>query len=245
MKAIKKLQELLNTTTLIDMTWTLEEGMPYWPTQTPFTAETKEHQSLGCESYWRNIAFCEHTGTHMDAGCHFVPGQPSIDRTPVEQIMGRGVNIDVTDTPPCGYAPLSKVLEFEEKYGRIQEGDIVFFRFGWDEKWAIGPEGKDYLTDWPGIHPDIGKYLLTRKVKAVGCDTLALDAFGSTNPNHPILLGNGVNILENVNKLGELPPFFGVIGLPCKFKAGSGATIRLVALIDQEEDGKEVKEIGT
>ena len=63
---------------------------------------------------------------------------------------------------------------------------------------------------------------------------MALDAFGSDNPNHPYLLGNDVNILENVDKLGILPPIFSIIGLPCKFKNSSGSPIRLIAVIDKE-----------
>ena len=71
-------------------------------------------------------------------------------------------------------------------------------------------------------------------VKAIGCDCMALDANGSTKPNHSFLLGNGVNILENVHKLYELPEIFSVIGLACKFKDGSGAPIRLIALTDKK-----------
>lgn len=234
MNTIERINELLQNAAFIDMTWPLEEGMPYWPTQPPFEAEIGDHQSKGDASYWRKITFCEHTGTHIDAGSHFVPGMPGIDQVPVDQIIGRAVNIDATDTPPCGMVPLSKVKEFEEAFGEIQEGDIVFFRFGWDEKYALGDAGADYIKDWPGISLEVGKYLHAKGVKAIGCDCLALDAFGSGDPNHPFLLGNGVNIIENVNKLGELPHFFSVIGLPCKFKDGSGSTMRLIGLVDRD-----------
>ena len=44
---------------------------------------------------------------------------------------------------------------------------------------------------------------------------------------------NGIYIIENVDKLDILPPFFGVIGLPCRLKKGSGSTLRLIALIDK------------
>ena len=204
--------------------------MPYWPTQPAFKAETIESQELGNESYFRKIVMCEHTGTHIDAGCHFVPGMPSVDEIPVTQIFGRAVNIDVTDTAPSGVVSVEKIKNFERKYGEITCGDIVFFRFGWDKKYGT----KDYMENWPGISLEAGKYLQKKGVKAIGCDCLALDAYGSTNPNHSFLLGNGVNILENVDKLYELPEIFSVIGLGCKFKNGSGAPIRLIALTDKK-----------
>ena len=230
MKIIDMLNEILAQAEFIDMTRMLEEGMPTWPTQPKYEAETIESQEMGNTSYFRKIVMCEHTGTHIDAGCHFVPGKESIDEVAVTQIMGRAVNIDATDTGACGTVSVDKVKEFEEKYGQIKKGDIVFFRFGWDEKY----DSAEYLKDWPGISLETGKYLHQKGVKAIGCDCLALDAFGSGDPNHPYLLGNGVNILENVDKLKVLPPFFAVIGLPCKLKNGSGSTIRMVAMIDKK-----------
>lgn len=230
MNAVEIMQQLLANAEFIDMTRIMEEGMPYWPTQPAFEAETIESQELGNESYFRKIVMCEHTGTHIDAGCHFVPGKQSVDEIPVTQIIGCALNIDATDTPACGVADVNVIKRFEEQFGSVQNGDIVFFRFGWDEKYG----SDNYMQDWPGLSLDVGKYLFQKGVKAVGCDCMALDAFGSDNPNHPYLLGNDVNILENVDKLGILPPIFSIIGLPCKFKNGSGSPIRLIAVIDKE-----------
>lgn len=231
MKITELVQEILDQAEFVDMTRIMEEGMPYWPTQPPFEAETLESQALGNVSYFRKIVMCEHSGTHIDAGCHFVPGKPSVDEIPVTQIFGRALNIDATDTPPCGTTSVEKIKEFEEKFGEVQPGDIVFFRFGWDDKYGTD----EFLKDWPGLSLEAGKYLHKKGVKAIGCDCLALDAFESGDPNHPYLLGNGVNIMENVDKLKELPEVFSVIGLACKFKDGSGAPIRLVAMLDKEK----------
>lgn len=136
MNAVEIMQQLLANAEFIDMTRIMEEGMPYWPTQPAFEAETIESQELGNESYFRKIVMCEHTGTHIDAGCHFVPGKQSVDEIPVTQIIGRALNIDATDTPACGVADVNVIKRFEEQFGSVQNGDIVFFRFGWDEKYG-------------------------------------------------------------------------------------------------------------
>ena len=214
MKITELVNKILEDAEFVDMTRMMEEGMPYWPTQPAFEAETIESQELGNESYFRKIVMCEHTGTHIDSGCHFVPGKPSVDEIPVTQIFGRAVNIDVTDTAPSGVVSVEKIQNFERKYGEITCGDIAFFRFGWDKKYGT----KDYMENWPGISLEAGIYLQKKGVKAIGCDCL----------------GNGVNILENVDKLYELPEIFSVIGLACKFKDGSGAPIRLIALTDKK-----------
>lgn len=169
MNAVEIMQQLLANAEFIDMTRIMEEGMPYWPTQPAFEAETIESQELGNESYFRKIVMCEHTGTHIDAGCHFVPGKQSVDEIPVTQIIGRALNIDATDTPACGVADVNVIKRFEEQFGSVQNGDIVFFRFGWDEKYG----SDNYMQDWPGLSLDAGKYLFQKGVKAVGCDYLA------------------------------------------------------------------------
>ncbi len=229
MSTITILQELLESAKFVDMTHGLDEKVPFWPTHAPFSAITGDHQSKGDESYWRTITFGEHCGTHIDALAHFVMGSSTVDEIPLTQIIGRGVNIDATATPAGGLVSMEDIERFESEKGEICEGDIVFFRFGWDEKWD---DKESFLKDWPGTSKEAAEYLLSKKVKAVGCDTLALDAFGSANESHHVLLENGINIIENVDKLGVLPAFFGVIGLPCKFIGGSGSTLRLIALTD-------------
>ena len=234
MNSLQCMKTLMETSTFIDMTHPIEEGMPYWQTQEAFTAEIGEHQSKGDPDYWRKVSMSEHTGTHIDALSHFIEGSKNVDEIPVERIMGRAVNIDVTDTPACGLVSVQKIRDFEEAHGLILEGDLVFFRFGWDVKWGIGEDAADFLKDWPGISGEAAVYLVEKKVHAVGTDALAIDPFADTaSAAHLELLGNGVNIIENIDKLGELPAFFAVIGLPCRFKGGSGSPIRLIAMLDR------------
>lgn len=69
-----------------------------------------------------------------------------------------------------------------------------------------------------------------KKVKAVGTDALAIDAFTTTDyPAHRTLLSRGILVIENLNNLGSLPPFSYFMALPLKIKGGSGSPIRAVA----------------
>lgn len=232
MKALEKLIDLVSNSKFIDMTHDLEDGIPHWPTQSgvQFIPGMKYVED---GSYWRNLTFCEHSGTHIDALSHFIEGAENVDEIPIERLIGRGVNIDATNIEAAGVTSVDDVKKFEEKYGELQKGDIVFFRFGWDQKWNTGEAGKEFMEKWPGISEETAQYLLSKQVAAVGTDASALDAAGTNNPAHKVLLGNGINIIENVDKLSVLPAVFGVIGLPCKFKNGSGSTMRLVAVLDR------------
>ncbi len=232
MNTLEKLLDLVNTSEFVDMTHPLEEGIPHWPTQPGVEFEAGMHY-VEDGSYWRGISLCEHSGTHIDALSHFFKDAENVDEIPVERLIGRGVNIDVTHTPEKGVTSVEDVKRFEEENGELKTGDLVFFRFGWDKKWKTGEEGKKFMEDWPGISKETAEYLLSKNVAAVGTDASALDAIGTSNPAHKVLLGNGINIIENINKLDILPPFFGVIGLPCRLKKGSGSTMRLIALLDK------------
>lgn len=44
MNAVEIMQQLLANAEFIDMTRIMEEGMPYWPTQPAFEAETIEFE---------------------------------------------------------------------------------------------------------------------------------------------------------------------------------------------------------
>ena len=70
----------------------------------------------------------------------------------------------------------------------------------------------------------------------VGCDTLAVDAFGSEeHPAHYALLGNEVYIVENLKNLEVLPPWSFFVAFPLKVKGGSGSPVRALALVPNEE----------
>jgi kynurenine formamidase len=105
-------------------------------------------------------------------------------------------------------------------------------RYGWDRRWAAGPEGRRFLEDWPGLSGEAAEYLVGKGVSLVGCDTLAIDATVSTeNPAHYTLLGAEVYIVENLKNLERLPPFCLFLALPLKIEGGSGSPVRAVALV--------------
>lgn len=221
-------------TKMIDLSYTLEENMPVWPTHARYGSTVYESWDFGEEyvSIHSRISLGEHSGTHVDAPRHFFRDGISIDQLDVGRLMGRGVLIDATNIAPRQTLPLAQVKEFEEKNGEIRKGDIILIRFGWEEKYALQPNGAAYLNDWPGLSEEAAKYFLEKQVAAVGCDPLALDAFGcDVNVSHLVLLGNGIPIIENLTNLSKLPTFSYVIGLPQKFKDGSGSPIRMIAFV--------------
>jgi kynurenine formamidase len=230
---IEYLEYVITHAGIIDLTYTMETGMPAWPTQARYGSVLHESYDWGDVALHSMITMSEHTGTHIDAPKHFIKGGSSVDNLPPTTVMGRGVNVDATFLVPRGTLGYRDIKEFEAKKGEIKKGDVVMFRFGWDKKYRIQPDGGEYLRDWPGLAGETAEYLVEKNIAAAGCDTLALDAFGSdTNPAHHILLGKGIPIIENIYNLSKLAVFSYVVGLPNKFKDGSGSPLRLIAFVD-------------
>jgi kynurenine formamidase len=227
---LEVLISLIDSAEIIDLSYTLEPGMPAWPTQARYGSVVYESYDLGDAALHSMITLSEHTGTHIDAPKHYIPRACPIDELPLKSVMGRGVHIDALGLKARGLFDAKAVKAFEQKNGEIKKGDIVMFRFGWDDKYRIQPQSSEYLKDWPGISKDCAEYLAEKEIKAAGCDCLSIDAFGSADEAHHVLLGKGIPIIENIKNLKALPVFSYVIGLPNKFKGGSGSPLRLIAV---------------
>jgi kynurenine formamidase len=227
---IDALNRALGSVELIDLSHTLETGMPAWPTHARYGSVVYESYDNGDPAFCSLVMMDEHAGTHIDAPMHFVKGGATVDKLPLDSVMGRCVTVDARATAPCGVFPLEELRRFEEEHGAVRKGDIVLFRFGWDEKYALQPNAADFLKEWPGLSGEAAARLKDAGVKAVGTDAMALDAFGADTVCHHLLLGAGIPILENVHNLALLPVHSYIMGFPNKFGGGSASPIRLVAL---------------
>ncbi|WP_412066609.1 cyclase family protein [Rhizobium sp. SYY.PMSO] len=216
--------------TLVDLTHRLTPAMPVWPTHPFFCQEVIESYDRGDVACNHAIGMSEHTGTHFDAPLHFVRGGGAIDSVSLHTFFGRMAKIDARDCAPNEAVGVDRIKVFEATHGVIENGDAVFFHFGWDRFWSELDDHPQFLSDWPGLSREATQYLLARGIRIAGSDCLSLDCFGSVDfPAHKLLLGAGVLIGENFARLGELPAFSFLITLPLPIASGSGAPLRAVA----------------
>jgi len=232
------LLKTLREARVVDLSQTLEEHMPHFPTHSKFF-----HNLWG--SYWHGgrslsyqLVMHEHNGTHVDAPAHFISdAKPeahlTIDQLPVTCLIGRGVHLDCRASKETDYVSSRQIIDWESRHGGIAQGDIVLFDFGWSALWALRPHDGPYVEQWPGVSMEAAEYLISKSVAAIGVDTLSPDPPEAlrTNPIHPVLLEKRVLIMENLTNLGDLPDFFVFVALPLKIRVGSGSPIRAVALV--------------
>lgn len=237
---VNEVNRLLKTGySLLDLSHTLEEGIPSWSTHARFGHTLYESYEFGNVACHYRLTMSEHTGTHMDAPLHFIPSgsaHVAIDEVPLQDVFGRAAKIDASHLPKNGRLSAMDVVRWEERNGKLTQGDIVLLRFGWEKLWGLRPNDQEFLRDWPGVGKDAAEYFVEKGVRVVGTDALAIDAFDAEkNPAHYTLLGNQVVIVENLRNLDKLPPFSIFVALPLKIKNGSGSPVRAIAFVPNNE----------
>src|SRR5919106_506050 len=231
--------------TWVDLTYAFDSATIYWPTAKPFTLEVVSAQRTPAGYYYaaNNIAAAEHGGTHLDSPVHFAEGKHTTDEIPLAQLVGHAFVIDVSTQAEADrdHGVTAADLEaWERAHRRMPEGAIVLFRTGWGSRWAdrvrylgtgrTGPEAVPELH-FPGIHADAARWLVERKVDAVGIDTPSIDYGESTTFDaHQTLFAANIPAFENVAHLSAVPATGAfVIALPMKIRGGSGGALRVRA----------------
>jgi len=237
---VAEIVRLLGAMKKVDLTPMLENDMPRFPTHPPLVINPTIHHAHD-GYYCQSIFMAEHTGAHVDAPFHIhadKQGQ-TIEKAPVDSLIGRAVRIDLSDMNlgPGEFASAKDFMDRETKQGAaIQKGDIVVVNFGWLKKtWSI-PNWKQYACNCPGLDESVAHYLMDKGIKALGADTIAVgtaikDSVLAFCHIHALVLRSGVYLMECLVNLELLPPEFLFVALPLKIKDGSGSPIRALAYI--------------
>jgi kynurenine formamidase len=233
---------------LVDLTHPFDAETIFWPTEEGFVLEPGFHGHTERGYYYEANRFrsAEHGGTHVDAPIHFFPNRDTVDRIPLERLVGEGVLVDVSAACAADRdhrIGIEDLAASEAADGAIPKGAIVLLRTGFGERW---PDREQYLgtaargagavaqLHFPGLDPAAARWLaLERRISAVGIDTASIDPGQSADfESHQLLFEHGVPAFENLANLSGLPARgFLVIALPMKIRGGSGGPLRALAVV--------------
>jgi len=232
----------------IDLTHDFSSETIYWPTAEGFELIRvfKGQTEKGYFYYSNNYMASEHGGTHIDAPNHFAYERKTVDEIPLDQLTGYAVVIDVSENAlnnPDYQVSIDDFKSWEDKYGKIKDGSIVLLYTGYGKYW---PDKKKYIgtsekgadavskLHFPGLDPEAAKWLVeNRSINAVGLDTASID-YGQSEyfKSHQTLFEKNIPAFENVANIDKLPIKGAyIIALPMKIKGGSGAPLRIVAIL--------------
>jgi kynurenine formamidase len=165
-----------------------------------------------------------HTGTHIDAPSHFIEDGKAIDELEVDRFHRPGVRLDLTNAAPGEPITLRQLEDagFEAAKAR---GSILLLASGWSDRSWTTP---DLYGDNPFLAEDAATAVAEVGPSALGLD-FAVDEQRPW-PNHTILLGAEVPLIENLMGLPQLPADdFEVIAFPLRLVGENGGPARVVA----------------
>ena len=177
----------------------------------------------------RKLVLGTHVGTHADAPLHFIPKGKGIDQVPLDVLVGPARVLNFT---PCKALQEIDVAHLQEKLGAKVPSRIVL-RTDWSEHFGTMP----FYTQYPFLTENAAKWLVDNGVRLIAMDTPSPDnpahsrGTGKDSPNHKVLLGAGVVLVEYVCNLKSVTSQeVELVVLPLKLKDCDGSPVRCIAI---------------
>jgi arylformamidase len=210
---------------IIDLTHTLESGMPVYPGTRHVKLITAG--TFVQEGYHEiRMDISTHTGTHIDCGYHLLVDGLNTITTPVNHFYGKGMVADCRNISAGGSITKEFLQQMETDIGN---SDFLLIHTGWSQYWG----SEEYFTKFPVLHRDAATYLSSFNLKGIGSDTISFDPVDSMElPVHHILLSKGLILVENLVNLESLLNHDFVFScFPLKIKNGDGSPVRAVGIV--------------
>ncbi len=203
-----------------DISLPIAPNMPTWPSDAPITVEPTSRVGQGDSSNVSRLGMSSHTLTHVDPPAHFIDRGGTVDRLPLDVLIGPAIVVE-----PHPEKNLITATDLGQLGLRRAERVLIKTRNSY--LWAGGPY--EFQTDYISLSKDAAAWLVSRGVKLVGVDYLSVEAYGSgDHAVHHALLGSGVVVVEGLN-LSQVPEGrYQLICLPLKIQNGDGAPARVV-----------------
>jgi arylformamidase len=164
------------------------------------------------------VRFGSHTGTHADAARHFFDDGQTVDRIPLERLIGPALLIGFPDD-------IRAVSAADLQKHDIKGHTRVLLR---TRNSALLSQ-KEFVRDYTYLAPDGAQYLVDNGVELVGIDYLSIEQFHSGHhKTHRTLLERSVVIIEGLDLSVPAPGEYELICLPLRIEGCDGAPARAV-----------------
>jgi arylformamidase len=204
-----------------DISLPISESLVFWPGDPPVHVSHRSHLDRGDVATVSRLHLGAHSGTHVDAPIHFLPGAPGVDTLDLDVLVGPALVVHALE---CD-ALTAEVLEGLAIPPGTQR---VLFRTRNSDGWARGEQLFD--EGFVAITDDGARWLVERGLRLVGVDYLSIAPFSDVVPTHQTLLGAGVIPVEGLDLSQVSPGFYQLICLPLKILGGDGAPARVILI---------------
>lgn len=204
-----------------DVSLVMRADMPTWPGEDGPRTTPLRRIAKGDSANVSIVSFGNHTGTHVDPPVHFIEGASTVDRLPLDALVG-----------PC------HVLHFDgpghisgdwlERAGVPIGTERILFRTRNSERWR--EPTKPFDRDFVALDRTAARWCVDRRLVLVGIDYLSIEPQGPEKegyPTHKTLLGAGIVIIEGLDLKDVRPGDYDVVCGAIKFEGGDGAPARV------------------
>lgn len=208
---------------IYDISTPVKSGGVIYPGNPEIRIEPQQAIAKGAGANVSSISFGSHTGTHVDAAKHFFDDGQTVDRIPLEKLIGPAI-----------------LVAFPDDLMSITASDLQQHDLGSHTRVLLRTRNSallrrpEFVKDYTFLAPDGAQYLVDRGVELVGVDYLSIEQFHSGHHRtHLTLLEKAVVIVEGLDLSDPPPGSYQLVCLPLRLADLDGAPARAV-LIEAE-----------
>jgi arylformamidase len=210
---------------ILDISTPLRTGFPVWPGHAPLAMTLARSHEAGDDAQVTDLAIGAHTGTHLDAPRHFIPGGGLVTGLDLNVLVGPARVVHYTGDSPIPLTffrdqdlpdpPTRLLLKCDANAGKLHDQDTFF-------------------EEYAGVTPEAAEWLVARGLRLIGTDYLSIGPYrdtptGGNRAVHVTLLGAGVIIVEGLDLRAVAPGDYTLVCLPIAVPC-DGAPCRAILL---------------
>lgn len=204
---------------IIDISVPLHNDMPLWPGGPGYDWSWHHRIDPDHAANVSQMSLGAHTGTHVDAPLHFVPGGNTVEQMALDVLVGPAVVAALPDAARITAADLA-ALNLPDNTRR------VLFKTRNSALW--GQPDHPFQEDFVALTTDAAQWVVGRGIRLVGVDYLSVQLYHDGPETHQILLGADVVIVEGLDLSAVSPGAYELTCLPLKLLGAEGAPARAI-----------------
>lgn len=200
----------------IDISVPIHDGMVHWPGDPPVRVSQVHAIEHGDDANLTELSMSAHTGTHMDAPIHYLPGADSMDALSFTTTIGHARVLNVATPGPVP----RQLLESAD----LQPGERLLLK---TRNSAHSWSGHAFDPQFTALSLEAARWLAAQPLKLLGVDYLSVGPYhGEGAEIHRALLGAGIWIIEGLNLMAVEPGWYELLCLPLRLAGADGAPAR-------------------
>lgn len=205
-----------------DISVAISKDIPVWPGDPKAVVERVHKIEEGANANVSRLDIGCHTGTHVDAPFHFLPGANTVESLSLNAMVGPVQVVCIPDDFSVITADLVHVCGIKPGTKR------VLFKTISSTFWA--KYGSQFRTEFVGIDKSGADALVQMGVQLVGTDYLSVSPYKQSRPTHEAFLKASVILLEGLDLSQVDAGDYTLICLPVKIAGADGAPARAVLM---------------